>query len=471
MEKKKTLKKQIYLIIAGMVICIALAGVCYRSAKKAIIANEQESLKNLAKVTAQSLESNLEARKKIVNASVPGEMKNIDEIERELLRQEEPRLEELKLKNEGYCIIKAGDGTTIIPDDYEEEDISFSYTKENSCSVVWVYATEDGMPKRTQKLIASESFGVSMEKFVLYIVEDYDKVIRPIERMAFYFVILGIVVILFAMGFISKLGEQKKKEELLVKELQYEKKINESMKEQEGLMQKYNHSKTMSILTNSIAHEFNNLMTPVILYADLLRDNEEVYRAMPEEVTELKSATERCGELAKQLLDYSRLGKAEKVLTNYDATFAVNEAVNIAGKLVPQQIRLTKNICRTSYYVHGQIGAFNQILINLVSNAVRAMKEKGEITIQFGLSTDNNKEVRLVVKDTGEGIDRNIQRYIFQPFFTTSKDGKGMGIGLPVVKQLTEEHGGTIRVRTDKEKGTTFILDFPIMDKEDMSIR
>lgn len=463
MREKKAIRKQFYMVLIGMIICISLAVFCYRSAEEAIIDNEQESLKNLAKVTAKSLESNLEARKKLVNASVPGDLKNVDEIERELLSQEEPVLEELQLKNDGYCIVTTEDGTVIIPNDYEDDEISFSHAADNGCSVIWIYDTEDGSPKRTQKLIAYEKFGLSLEKFVLYIIEDYDKVIQPIEKMAFYFVVLGIVVIFCTVGFISKLVEQKKKEELLVKELQYEKKINEAMKEQEGLMQKYNHSKTMSILTNSVAHEFNNLMTPIVLYADLLNENEEVYQVMPEEVTELKSATIRCEELAKQLLDYSRLGKAEKVLTDYDATFAVNEAVNIASKLVPEHIRLKRNICKTSYYVHGQVGALNQILINLVSNAVNAIKEGGEIKIQFGVSTDDTRAVRLVVEDNGTGIDPAVQRHIFQPFFTTNTEGKGMGIGLLVVKQLTEEHGGTIWVKTEKGKGTMFVLDFPIV--------
>ena len=71
-------------------------------------------------------------------------------------------------------------------------------------------------------------------------------------------------------------------------------------------MQKYNHSKTMTFLTGALAHEFNNLMTPIVLYSELLSDNDTVMQEMPEEVYELNISAKRCEELAKQLLDYSR---------------------------------------------------------------------------------------------------------------------------------------------------------------------
>ena len=76
-------------------------------------------------------------------------------------------------------------------------------------------------------------------------------------------------------------------------------------------------------------------------------------------------------------------------------------------------------------------------------------------------STDDERYVRLIVEDTGCGIPFEIQRKVFQPFFTTKKSGEGTGIGLTVVKRLTEEHGGIIRAKSIEGTGTTFILDFP----------
>ncbi len=139
----------------------------------------------------------------------------------------------------------------------------------------------------------------------------------------------------------------------------------------------------------------------------------------------------------------------------------MNEAVNMVRKLLPDQVELKENICKTSYYIHGQVGTLNQILLNLTTNAIHAMKNGGTLSIQFGLSTDSEQEVRLIVEDTGTGIPPEIQRQVVHPFFTTKQAGEGTGIGLTVVKRLTEEHGGSIRVKTKVGKGTKFILDFP----------
>lgn len=542
MKKKKGYRTQVVITVVGMVVWITIAIFCYRSIQNMIIENEQGSLKSLAKVNAQSLLSSLETKSKMIYAALSGDMNEVGDIEKGILKlgekgiyipidgldqketweqelcgraganpgmviegpvrkseegyyifcitkavyihgsiagyvrielnldeiyDEEQALSSLQLENDGYCIVKGADGTTIMPSYYEDEDISFSYSAGNGCSVETVYEAKDGIPQESQKLIAYETVEMGEEEFTLCILEDYDKVTQPIERMAFYFFLLGAVLLIWTIGFIYNISQQQKKEALLVKELQHEKTMNEAMKKQEGLMEKYNHSRTMSVLTGSIAHEFNNLMTPIVLYADLLEENEVVFREMSEEITELKSATKRCEELAKQLLSYSRQGKAEKVLTDYDATFAVNEAVNMVRKLLPDQVELKENICKTSYYIHGQVGTLNQILLNLTTNAIHAMKNGGTLSIQFGLSTDCEQEVRLIVEDTGTGIPSEIQRQVFHPFFTTKQAGEGTGIGLTVVKRLTEEHGGSIRVKTKVGKGTKFILDFPRVENRE----
>ena len=230
-------------------------------------------------------------------------------------------------------------------------------------------------------------------------------------------------------------------------------------------MQKYNHSKTMTFLTGALAHEFNNLMTPIVLYSELLSDNDTVVQEMPEEVYELNMSAKRCEELAKQLLDYSRQGRAERVLSEYNATFAVESSISIVSRLVPENIKFETSVCSTPYYIKGQVGALNQIILNLVTNAIHAIGDKkGRIKLQFGLSVDDDQMVRLVVEDNGCGIPKDLRKHVFEPFFTTKKEGKGTGIGLTVVKRMVEEHGGWIQVQSEEGKGTTFIMNFPRVD-------
>lgn len=176
-------------------------------------------------------------------------------------------------------------------------------------------------------------------------------------------------------------------------------------------------------------------------------------------------SAKRCEELAKQLLDYSRQGRAERVLSEYNATFAVESSISIVSRLIPENIKFETSVCSTSYYIKGQVGSLNQIILNLVTNAIHAIGDKkGCIKLQFGLSVDDGQMVRLVVEDNGCGIPKDLRKHVFEPFFTTKKDGKGTGIGLTVVKRMVEEHGGWIQVQSEEEKGTTFIMNFPRVD-------
>lgn len=531
---KKVIRKQVVTSMIGLFLLALTAIFCYRRVEKTIIGNEQEGLKSLAKVNAQSMESSLSAKSEKIFSMFSGDMEteaeieetiiklgekgkyiesdcvieeDLDEVRKEAIQtpwevitgpiiqsesggyilymtkavsvsgkitgvvqieidlddfyENEQALSNLEVANSRYCIVKDSDGETIMPSDHVEGNMSISQTMGNGCAIAWIYEATGVTPERTRKLIAYENIEIGSEELALYIIEDYDQLVKPIEQIALYLCVIGVVLIMIVVGFMYTIYEHQKKEVILEKELQHEKTLNETMKKQEGLMQKYNHSKTMGVLTGAIAHEFNNLMTPIVLYADLLEENEIVRREMPEEVTELKSAAFRCEELARQLLSYSRQGKAEKVLTDYDATYAINEAVSIVQKLIPSNIQLKTTICKTAYYIHGQVGTLNQILLNLTTNAIHAMKDGGVLKIQFGLSTDNEKYVRLIVEDTGTGIPEEIKEKVFQPFFTTKQAGEGTGIGLTVVSRLAQEHGGYVRAKTEEGKGTMFILDFP----------
>lgn len=519
MEKKISLRKKIIIAIFGTVLLVGIAFFCYLSVEKAIVESEQESMKSLAKVNAQSLLTSLRAKSNLVYAALSGDMDNEEDIRKGMLKveekgtyisldeldnlkmwqrkeceeasarpgevvagpirksdeeyyilymtkavymdqsitgfvqielnlneiyAEEQALSNLQLANGGYCIVKNSDGITIMPGSEEIEDFSIVQEEKDGGLRAWTYQTEYGVPQKKEKLVSYETIDIDGEELTLYIIEDFKEVIRPVRRVAVYFCMFGILIFCWTGYFIYKTVMHQKEEE------------------QGTLMQKYNHSKTMEVLSGAIAHEFNNMMTPIVLYAELLEENKVVCREMPEEIAELKSTAVRCEELARQLLSYSRQGRAQKVPVEYNATFAVKESVSMIERLLPKNVKLKTHICKTPYYVRGQIGSLNQIILNLATNAMYEMKKSGgTLSIQFGLSTDSDKFLRLIVEDTGNGIPVEIQRQIFRPFFTTKEEGEGTGIGLTVVKRLTEEHGGNITVKTEEGKGTRFLMEFP----------
>ena len=501
-------RKELIISVTGVLLLLLSAVFCYQTVRDAIIDNEKESIQNIAEVSSHSLKATLQGKSNLVYAALSGDMASEESIEASLLKigekgkyirldqvsqlqdweadsceeagknpghviagpirktysggyvlyltkavymnrsiagyvqielnldeiyEGEQDLSNLNVGNQGYCIVKDIDGTTVMADARnEKEEISFSSKDVSGCEVVWSYEVEGGSPKKTQKLVAYNTVDFNGVQFVLCVVEDYRDITAPIVKIAFYLSLFGVLILIWVGIFGYRILKQQKEEEKL--------KI-------------------------ALAHEFNNLMTPIVLYSELLSDNDTVVQEMPEEVYELNMSAKRCEELAKQLLDYSRQGRAERVLSEYNATFAVESSISIVSRLIPENIKFETSVCSTSYYIKGQVGALNQIILNLVTNAIHAIGDKkGRIKLQFGLSVDDDQTVRLVVEDNGCGIPKDLRKHVFEPFFTTKKDGKGTGIGLTVVKRMVEEHGGWIQVQSEEEKGTTFIMNFPRVD-------
>lgn len=505
MEHKKKRSRHLLFAIVGSVLLLGTGLFSYRTVKTTIVENEQESLLSLAKVSAQNLNSTVWAKENLVYGAFSGDMDGEAEIEKNMLKvggrgsyikkEETFNLKEWQQilcekarKQPGQVITGAiqknasgndimymtkavymkGSITGYVQMEIElnerEETFTISREKGQGCFLEWSYVTVQGVPERICQLVALEPISIGEEQLTLRMVKDYEQVVKPIERISLSFCLIGAILLVWILGFLYKILTQQKEEEKLMRKLEYEtelNRVNEALEHQENLMQKYNHSKTIGVLTGAIAHEFNNLMTPIVLYTNLLEEHPQVKADMSEEIVELKHSAERCGELADQMLQYTRLGRAEKVLLDYNATFAVKESARMVERLMPEHIKVKAEICEKSYYVRGQIGALNQIILNLATNALHAMEEKGILTLQFGLSVEDERMVRLIMKDTGQGIPPEIRRRIFEPFFTTKAEKEGTGIGLTVVKRLIEEHGGFIRVESEMEKGTTFVMDIP----------
>jgi two-component system NtrC family sensor kinase len=105
-----------------------------------------------------------------------------------------------------------------------------------------------------------------------------------------------------------------------------------------------------------------------------------------------------------------------------------------------------------------------QIVVNLVVNAVQAMAGDGRLTVAAGPAGPGR--VRLAVADTGPGIKPEVARRIFEPFFTTKAEGQGTGLGLSICYQIAEEHGGSIRLEPSSEHGACFVLELPTPSRE-----
>ncbi|MFW6326991.1 MAG: sensor histidine kinase, partial [Bacteroidota bacterium] len=107
-------------------------------------------------------------------------------------------------------------------------------------------------------------------------------------------------------------------------------------------------------------------------------------------------------------------------------------------------------------------GSINQVFMNILANATEAIKDHGRITISTGFNPKNEKQIRIVISDTGYGIQSENLNKVFEPFFTTKDVGKGTGLGLSISYKIVKDHRGEIIVSSEIGKGTTFTIFLPV---------
>ena len=226
-------------------------------------------------------------------------------------------------------------------------------------------------------------------------------------------------------------------------------------------------------LAGGIAHDFNNILQSIMGYAELARSETPENTQARSSMVEVLTASERARELVAQILAFSRLSENERAPVQIQQV--LKEALKLLRGSLPSNIEIHAQLDDACYPVLADSTRIQQIIINLCTNAYHAMRETGGI-LQIDLEmTGDLPELRsfsqeggggghvlLTVKDTGCGMNKNTLKRIFDPYFTTKKQGEGTGLGLAVVHGIVQELGGTIFVDSTPGKGTQFRIYFPI---------
>jgi PAS domain S-box-containing protein len=210
-------------------------------------------------------------------------------------------------------------------------------------------------------------------------------------------------------------------------------------------------------LTGGMAHDFNNVLTAIAGFAELVKSGMRPDDASQQDVDEILRATERAGLLTKQLLAFSRKQVLQpRVL---DLNEVVREIENMLRRLLGSRIETVIYLEPALELVMADPGQLQQVLVNLSVNARDAMPEGGVLRIETRNSDDGRHAV-LIVSDTGIGMDDETRLRIFEPFFTTKGD-KGTGLGLATVYGIVKQSGGEIAVSSQVGAGTTFRVSIP----------
>src|SRR6478735_6766617 len=217
---------------------------------------------------------------------------------------------------------------------------------------------------------------------------------------------------------------------------------------------------TVGLLAGGVAHDFNNLLSIINGYCEIMGPKLAPAPAARKDLNEIHRAGLKASAIARQILEFSRRRDAEASVVNFNTL--IREVADIirriGGETIDLQLRLASDLGNARINpIH-----FQQVLLNLCFNARDAMPRGGQLTLRTFNHTserDGASQAALEVSDTGAGIALALQEKIFQPFYTTKRDGTGLG--LATARGLTDQAGGQLTVRSTPGRGTTFTVLLP----------
>lgn len=233
---------------------------------------------------------------------------------------------------------------------------------------------------------------------------------------------------------------------------------------------------SLSKFAGNIAHDFNNILTAIIGYTELLQNKVKEDDSLNVYVQRILGTTERAAKLTQNLLMFSRRQNSNPKPVNLNMIIKCAEQIFL--RLVSENIKLETSLTRKDCIIMADSGQIEQVLINLVMNAQDAMPHGGALTISTDSGEIDNEFVKthgygktgkyaiIMVSDTGIGMDEETKKKIFEPFSTTRETGKGTGLGLAIVYGIVKQHQGYIHIDSKPGEGTICKIYLPLVEPE-----
>ncbi len=229
---------------------------------------------------------------------------------------------------------------------------------------------------------------------------------------------------------------------------------------------------TIGTFSAGIAHEFNNILVPVMLFTEESLDEVGAQQPVRANLERILRAAARAGSVVSKLLAFSR-PVGERRPEPVDLATVTNEALDLSQAFIPSNIEVIRQIDARAGRVLGDATLLNQVVLNLCTNAVHAMREVGgTLTVTVAARDRSSAEwlegaatrvLLLHVKDTGHGMSEATRERIFEPFFTTREVGQGSGFGLSIVHGIVASMGGMISVISAVGVGSEFTIELPAL--------
>jgi signal transduction histidine kinase len=220
-------------------------------------------------------------------------------------------------------------------------------------------------------------------------------------------------------------------------------------------------------LVASCVHEINNPIQGLLTFSHLMKEMLATDHLADAEIAELRAFSsimadelERCGKIISGLLSFSR--ETNNAFKDIDLNEVISSVVDlIRHRIELQDLSFGLDLAREPLFIHGDTNRLQQCFLNLVFNAIEAMRPGGRLEI-VSTRRAGKRIARVDIRDTGHGIPHKHLDHIYDPFFTTKATGEGTGMGLSIVYGVVKSHQGDIRVHSEAGNGTTFTIQFPL---------
>lgn len=242
--------------------------------------------------------------------------------------------------------------------------------------------------------------------------------------------------------------------------------IEEDLEQSHQMLMQSEKMAGLGRLAAGVAHEINNPMSGIMLYANLVQEDLGAEHPLSSDLQTIIHEAERCKVIVADLLEFSHQTTYEMELVNLNDVIQKTLTI-LQHQPLFQNVEISRELNPELPPIYGNAIRLNQVIMNIVVNGVQAMDGHGRLRITS--RTRANQDINeITIQDSGPGIDKQLLEKIFDPFFTTKAAGEGTGLGLSVSYAIVKEHKGSIRVTSNPESGTTFTLRFPVV-KETMT--
>lgn len=291
--------------------------------------------------------------------------------------------------------------------------------------------------------------------------EEHHQLITAIHQYSYKLMVgmgmvsLGLGVgLVFVLHILRRTARIEKEAEALQRKNERMQALNEQVRQ----LNHHQRLELMGTLTSFIAHEFNNLLTPIMGYSlmaleKLPPEEEELY----DNLLEVYNASREAKTLISRINDLSRK-QSETSFHMVSLDEVVSHALRVAVPAKPKSVEVRQNLNCWGQQIRINEIQISQLVLNLVLNGFQAMDGAGTLTVETSF---DERWAYLRVSDTGCGIPEENRAKIFEPFFTTKETGKGTGLGLAIAAQTVEDHHGKISVESKTGEGTTFRIQLP----------